>query len=64
LQIKDLAGGKNYEAILMVYPKGQHLVPQQSNILVSFIFVYYYFFQFTLVVVVVVVVAFKAVTGF
>ena len=34
LLVKDLAGAKNYEAILMVFPKGEHLVPQQSNILV------------------------------
>lgn len=51
LLIKDLAGGKYYETILMVYPKGQHLVPQQSNIIVNLsfeIFALNFYFEYLL----------------
>jgi hypothetical protein len=34
--IKGLAGGRNYDLNLMVYPKSQKFLPQQSNTLVSF----------------------------
>ena len=33
--IKGLAGGKDYDVVLMVYPKSQALIPQQSNIIVN-----------------------------
>jgi hypothetical protein len=32
--VKGLAGGKIYDTVLMVYPKSQTLLPQQSNLLV------------------------------
>lgn len=31
--VKGLAGGRNYDTILMVYPKSPTLMPQQSNVL-------------------------------
>ena len=30
--VKGLAGGKNYDIVLMVYPKSPTLMPQQSNV--------------------------------
>lgn len=37
--VKGLAGGRNYETTMMVYPKDKRLLPQQSNIVVRFSFI-------------------------
>jgi hypothetical protein len=34
VRVKGLAGGRNYDATLMVYPKDVKLLPQQSNVVV------------------------------
>jgi hypothetical protein len=48
--IKGLAGGRKYEVALMVFPKNQTFLPQESNVLVTkklniiFLNIRFYFF--------------------
>jgi hypothetical protein len=44
VMVKGLCGGRSYEISLMVFPKSQSYLPQQSNIVVNIFFSNYFLF--------------------